>query len=331
MKIQKIKTTLLIFSGLVILSFAFFSIAQENSSSDKNIFQDSDQDGLTNEEEKTYETDPYKSDTDGDGYSDGVEVSSGYNPLKKAPGDKIVTNEETTSVAGTSTEKTTTEDGSETNLTNEISSKVTNLINQSQTENKEIQMDDLDSIVDEISAKELTFEDLPEINKDSIEILEQNYSKLSEKARTEREKEDVTEYLTAIGYIIATNSPQSIQTEEDIQKVYSAISENINDFSNNTSSIPGYFTDLSEKGEIMLEQIKNVEVPESMIDYHIKGMQLATYAISLKGEADKENGDPVALFFSISKASNLLSLTESLFGEIFDKLDSLGISNITNN
>lgn len=323
--------TLLIFSGLVILSFAFFSIAQENSSSDKNIFQDSDQDGLTNEEEKTYGTDPYNSDTDGDGYSDGVEVSSGYNPLKKAPGDKIVANEEIASVAGTSIEKTTAEGSNETNLTNEISSKVTDLINQSQTENKEIQMDDLDSIVDEVSVKELTFEDLPEINKDSIKILEQNYSNLSEKARTEREREDVTEYLTAIGYIIATNSPQSIQTEDDIQKTYDTISENINTFSNDTSSIPGYFTDLSEKGETMLAQIKDVEVPESMIEYHIKGMQLATYAISLKGEADKENSDPVAMFFSVSKASNLLSLTESLFGEIFDKLDSLGISNITKN
>jgi len=56
---------------------------------DKSI--DSDCDGLTNAEEKLYGTDPNNPDTDGDGYSDGVEVKSGYDPLKPAPGDKIAT------------------------------------------------------------------------------------------------------------------------------------------------------------------------------------------------------------------------------------------------
>ena len=29
-------------------------------------------------------------DTDGDGYGDGIEVESGYDPLKPAPGDKVI-------------------------------------------------------------------------------------------------------------------------------------------------------------------------------------------------------------------------------------------------
>ncbi|MFH1564566.1 MAG: hypothetical protein ABIC82_01825 [bacterium] len=41
---------------------------------------DDDQDGLTNQEEILYNTDPFNSDTDGDGYSDGDEVKNGYNP-----------------------------------------------------------------------------------------------------------------------------------------------------------------------------------------------------------------------------------------------------------
>jgi hypothetical protein len=42
---------------------------------------DSDSDGLNDIEElKIYGTDPKKSDTDGDGYLDGDEVQSGYNP-----------------------------------------------------------------------------------------------------------------------------------------------------------------------------------------------------------------------------------------------------------
>ncbi|MEA2064942.1 MAG: hypothetical protein U9O66_01425 [Patescibacteria group bacterium] len=44
-------------------------------------FADSDEDGLLDKEEiEVYHTDPMNFDTDGDGYSDGDEVKSGYNP-----------------------------------------------------------------------------------------------------------------------------------------------------------------------------------------------------------------------------------------------------------
>lgn len=44
---------------------------------------DSDNDGLTNAyETNTSKTDPYDSDTDGDGYSDGQEIEAGYDPTK---------------------------------------------------------------------------------------------------------------------------------------------------------------------------------------------------------------------------------------------------------
>ncbi len=42
---------------------------------------DTDHDGLTDREEvKVYKTDPLNPDTDGDGYQDGAEVKNGYNP-----------------------------------------------------------------------------------------------------------------------------------------------------------------------------------------------------------------------------------------------------------
>lgn len=41
---------------------------------------DEDEDGLTAKQETEYGTDPMMADTDGDGYSDGDEVESGYNP-----------------------------------------------------------------------------------------------------------------------------------------------------------------------------------------------------------------------------------------------------------
>lgn len=46
---------------------------------------DQDKDGLTDEEEKIYNTDAEKPDTDADGYVDGLEVINLYNPIGFAP------------------------------------------------------------------------------------------------------------------------------------------------------------------------------------------------------------------------------------------------------
>ncbi len=58
---------------------------QEEKILGTNIYSiDSDNDGLFDREEvKTYKTDPLNPDTDGDGYKDGEEVKNGYNPLGK--------------------------------------------------------------------------------------------------------------------------------------------------------------------------------------------------------------------------------------------------------
>ena len=50
---------------------------------------DPDNDGLKNWEEKIQKTDPRNPDTDGDGYLDGEEVASGYDPTIPAPGDAL--------------------------------------------------------------------------------------------------------------------------------------------------------------------------------------------------------------------------------------------------
>ncbi|MFZ2188257.1 MAG: Ig-like domain-containing protein [Candidatus Moraniibacteriota bacterium] len=49
---------------------------------------DPDKDGLNNEEEFRYNTDPLNPDSDGDGFLEGDEVQNGFNPLKYSPGDK---------------------------------------------------------------------------------------------------------------------------------------------------------------------------------------------------------------------------------------------------
>lgn len=57
----------------------------KSSCYDLVAIDDPDFDGLSTDEEiNTYKSDPYKSDTDGDGYNDGDEVSAGYSPIGSA-------------------------------------------------------------------------------------------------------------------------------------------------------------------------------------------------------------------------------------------------------
>lgn len=51
--------------------------------------EDADHDGLNNQQEVIWGSDPFNPDTDGDGFKDGEEVNSGHNPLIPGPDDII--------------------------------------------------------------------------------------------------------------------------------------------------------------------------------------------------------------------------------------------------
>jgi hypothetical protein len=88
---KKTNKTKLIATGIATLAVFFWTLfAVAENKNGNSLFLDSDQDGLTDQEEKMIGTDPQNADTDGDGYSDGKEVASGYNPLKAAPGDQVI-------------------------------------------------------------------------------------------------------------------------------------------------------------------------------------------------------------------------------------------------
>lgn len=63
-----------------------------NTPVDANVngSQDLDNDALTNDQERLYKTDPLNPDTDGDGYKDGEEVATGYDPTKVSEEDAKV-------------------------------------------------------------------------------------------------------------------------------------------------------------------------------------------------------------------------------------------------
>jgi hypothetical protein len=68
----------------------FKEIAKEKKEIYPEAFKDSDQDGLSDWQEVILGTNPLNPDTDGDGYLDGIEYRSGFDPKKPGPADKIL-------------------------------------------------------------------------------------------------------------------------------------------------------------------------------------------------------------------------------------------------
>jgi len=100
MKKIKIVILVVIIGGAALLLSGGVTLSREkivpkalwNAVNSTDPKEDSDKDGLPDKEEEKLKTDPQKADTDGDKFLDGQEVKNGYDPLRAAPGDKVIGN-----------------------------------------------------------------------------------------------------------------------------------------------------------------------------------------------------------------------------------------------
>ena len=315
---QNTRFTLFVFFSLFIFSAAFFVFA-DNIVGAKNIFQDSDQDGLSNDEEKLYGTDPFEKDSDGDGYSDGVEVESGYDPLKPAPGDKIV--KQTTSESVTQTPQKTE------NLTEKVSDEITEILENAGQGGDSVSLEDIDESVQKILSENNNEEIiLPEVNIDDIKIKKGPSKSLSEEKRKEQERDDAVEYLTVVAYLVANNSPRAFYTENDLNSMLTWI---VNDsFLAMSSGNMEFVHQLSEYGEKVIEELKDIEVPEKMLDSHIKALKVFKYAMQLKEELATTQNDPIGKIAVLSKVQGLLGNVMGFTDEVYRKLAEYDIQTI---
>ncbi|MFZ2153764.1 MAG: hypothetical protein WAV16_00870 [Candidatus Moraniibacteriota bacterium] len=320
-EVKKIKLTFAVFFFLVIGSFSFSIVAQENAN-DKNIFSDIDQDGLSDANELKYGTDPKNPDSDGDGYNDGAEIKSGYNPLKAAPGDKLSTNPSTSLTLN----DTTNPSG---NLTTDLSAKIAAAVSESKKNGKEgLSINDINQLIDEsIANNAAPISALPEIDESTIKIKVQDYSGFGKEKQARKYLEDNQEYLSAVFFIMANNLPHSIDSRESItafsdeliKKIPTAISgENNSDIS--------YFTELARKGEDISKELAKLEVPKDMLELHKEGLQLGLYSISLKDKVKLDNTDPIASLVSFSEVENAMVLANDYLTKVQTKLEELGLT-----
>lgn len=313
------KFTFFLFFTLIISSSAFFVFAQDNTSSGMSIFQDSDQDGLSNEEEKLYGTDPNNPDTDGDGYSDGVEVKSGYDPLKPAPGDKIIKEPASTNLATAATQSTTP------SLTEQVSGEIAGMIQNTDKNGETISLEDINNSVDKVLSGNTEEIVLPEVKIEDIKIKELPKN-LSDTEQLAQEKKDALEYLTVVSYLFANNSPETFQTPSDLSSILNNLSTEsvVGLASGNTQSLE----DLSTRGEKMLTELKDIEVPEKMLDIHVKALQMAMYAVQLKGELKPTDTDPLGQIAVLSKVQGFFGNVTEFINEVHQKLVGYGIEEI---
>lgn len=325
MKIKKISLSLLILASLVFSSFALFAVAQNNSATENNIFLDSDQDGLTDEEEKSYGTDPRNKDTDNDGYSDGAEVKSGYDPKKTAPGDKLIDtknqNEPEENDQKTVLGETTQEDNE--NLTQKIAQKLSELTTETNPDDQSLSLEQVQDIIDDSLESKTDDIQIPEIKKEDLKIKKQHYGNLGDEKAKEKKKGDFLNYTTAVFYILSSNSPKPLTSSANFTSILGDMTKEITEAF--TSGDTSALEDMNKSGEKITQQLKEVEVPEEMVDSHIKVLQFAHYGKNLEKYIKPNASDPMGDIANLSKIEGFISTLASFSDDIGKKFDEYEI------
>lgn len=320
--------------AILLLAFCFVWLQVSSADeSETNIFEDADQDGLTDQEEASLGTDPQNADSDGDGYSDGVEVESGYDPLIAAPDDRTAEEEE----------EETTAIEEDINLTEEFFEKL--------EEEKSAEIETLSTLSDDPDAYEealevgdtndlsLTETEVEEILQETIEEAGESVDKIEEIPEEElnildpvegdeeeedddndyleEEKNQVEEYFIEVGYIIFQEAPELFENDGDITSVLFSLIGDVDDDieDGDRSSVAEW----KQRGEAISEELREVEVPYVLKDVHGNGLAMLEYSIDQDEDAVFEGDDPIGLLSMIGQAQGLVSELEAL-GDTVDGL-----------
>lgn len=341
-KKNKIKIIALLAVSFVVSGATFFAMAENKNGN--SLFLDSDQDGLTDQEEKMIGTDPFNPDTDGDGYSDGAEVRSGYDPLKAAPGDKIVP-EASSAPAATGIQENDqhsainsadlassdllsqigqndllsadavtdfSSDPNNPNLTNEMIGQLLQLTKEKAetdagfAENPTYSTDDFASMTQGALQTVDIAKNLPEIQDSELNILPPiDNKKLDKEELKAAQKSEIEKYLAQVAFILASNSPFAVEKTSDLSSGLSAESTSL--LMALAAGDDSKLEIYSQKAQTGIDQLKKVAVPYILKDIHKSTLQLSAYTLGLKDEISFNVADPMK---SLAAASSLQAVAE---------------------
>lgn len=316
-KIKNLKQGLLFFACLLLATHNYYTFAAIDTKKDFTVCDetlDSDCDGLISAEETLYGTDANKSDTDDDGYSDGVEVRSGYDPTKPAPGDKIEIQADLktpTSIESFANDASTTTDSFTKDLQAFVASK----------EDQPISNSDINDFISQSMSDKMgqaiTIDSLPEIDSSRIKILKQSYANIGDTERKAKSLADAMEYFVKFQYLLISNAPGVILTQDDLTAFNENFKNELLSISNPNSNLE-YFIDLGNRLELFINQANEIEVPETMLELHIKLLRITKgLSLTFKGFAELNNGDPIERMAAYGKINSYINLYFDFFSSDF--------------
>lgn len=312
-----------------VVVFAWINLSQAQNNA-YNVFIDQDQDGLTDQEELLYGTDPTNPDTDEDGYQDGKEINSGYDPLKPAPGDKIISDQTTQSTATATTTssipvQTTTENltetflekikeskASEVELLQEISQNPNELNNKEtvdQLQNISLTQEELENILKETMDTSTTNDKVELIDEAEVKVMDRPKGDDEEEIKA-KEKKQIEEYLVSFGYIMLKNAPFELQQSNQLQSQTLSF---VNTLSSNLQS--GDFSQVDvyrSKAQSAYDELKALETPYVLKDIHISALSIFKYVIKQDANSLTNEEDPLNMVLMIGKLQSAASELEQL-------------------
>lgn len=315
-KIKHIKKLLLISACVFFAGFNYLTYVKADSTTggiktcDKAI--DNDCDGLINTEEALYGTNANNTDSDGDGYSDGVEIKSGYDPMKAAPGDRLVPNQNNVATL----ESRTTEDNTA-SLTDSYIKDINSFI--ASKNGTPISAEDMRNFSDSVLAdKAITTstDTLPDFDKTQLKVLSQTYAALSKEDRQQKIQQDSAQYLYQILYLLISNAPATIATPDDLSAFQEDFETRLSDLANTDNM--AYFSDMGNRLEVFSGQLNDVQVPETMVDLHIKFVRIIKGFLSLSDTSiSADINDPLGKIVLLTKARELTIIFADFLVEDF--------------
>jgi hypothetical protein len=304
-----------VFALLIVTAFSFFTFADDTK---LTLFEDFDRDGLSNAEEEMLGTNIKIADTDGDGYSDGVEVESGYNPLIPAPGDHIMKEKKPIVISPIQS--------STTNVTRKISEGVVSyLADVQETGGADIDSEEFSQVISKAIDKEVSFENTAPIDLSDVTIKKQDYDDLSDKKKEAKLKEDAIEYITTISYIFVSNFPEGF-FDRSIEEFQTEVLQNFSNFSQSLTQI-SFFEDMAENSIKAESQLTEVEVPEDMLDLHMEGLYLLRYSADIYETGDYKNvsSDITPMIATLAQMQGIITLGMKFEEKVQAKFVEYGI------
>ncbi len=260
---------------------------------------DPDNDGLKNWEEEVYKTDSRKYDTDGDGYSDGEEVLSGYDPTKPAPNDAL---EGTDTSIPRPTPKNLTDYLSQL-IVSKVESGEFKPISNADTAPDSVLLNNEDifnEVLTNISEKAKTEFILPEIPDSEIKI-----------SKNPTTKQEVVAYITKMSAVLDDDKIFSDIGLSEAKIIENAV--NTKDTRDIEKIINFY--------QVGIEKIKKITVPLDFIDIHKEQIAIFEFTKEILIAIKNFENDPAMAAAAAERYPELKNMLESFTNKLIDRLE----------